>query len=163
MAPRQQFHFSSASFYCFAKCGLLMLFHILWCSTSDMSEVSSSYTVTCHSWLRLEKTCVGHLVLPLLKQWHPEQTRTMFRCILKISKEGDFTSLGNLCQRSINCIADKHFLMFRGNGLVFQFVPTASWLSLDTIKKSLTPLYTLPFGIRAHRWDPCFSSSFLFL
>lgn len=51
-----------------------------------------------------------------LKQSHPEKgTQYHIQVDLEISKEKTSQALGNLCQHSVTCTAQKCFLMFRWN------------------------------------------------
>jgi len=54
-----------------------------------------------------------------------------------ISRDGDSTSLGNLCQCSVTLIVKQGCLMFRWHLLCFSLCPVPLLLSLATTEKSL--------------------------
>lgn len=90
-------------------------------------------------WLRLKGICGCHRVQPPCSNRGTESRlpRTMSRSLLKISKEGDFTtSLGNLCQCFITHTVWKCFLMFRWK-LSSSLCPLPLFLALGTTVKSM--------------------------
>ena len=83
--------------------------------------------------------CV-HRAQPLLQQGHPQQgAQAHVQVTSGDLQGGDPTaSLGNPCQRSIICTAQKCFLVFRGNLLCSNLRPLPLVLALGSIGKSLT-------------------------
>ena len=101
----------------------------------------------------LEGTSGRHLVQPpgSSRVTQSTLTRTIFRQLLSVSKEGD------LCQRSFTLTVKKKkvFPDVQKAPTVGQFVPIASsyyWSPLKSIWLHL--LGTLPSGICTHWWDP---------
>lgn len=79
-------------------------------------------------WFSLEGTSGGHLTksTSLSRLTSSHFVHTMSKQLLKMSKDKDSTTCGNLHQRLVTLIVRKCFLMFRREPPVFQSVPTSS-------------------------------------
>ena len=71
-------------------------------------------------------------------------TKTISRWLSNMSKISFTSSLGNLCQCSIICTAQKCFLVFRGNLLCFSLCPLLLVMVLGAAERSLAPSFLDP-------------------
>ena len=91
-----------------------------------------------HRMVGVSRSIWVHLLQPLLQQGHPAQgAQSRIQVAFGDLQERDSTaSLGNLCQCSIACTAQKCFLVFRGNSSLCA-LPVV--LALGSTDNSLTP------------------------